>query len=76
MAIELAPLPLPASADSSRFTDFGRQVVGLHPGKLTPEQLTEIQEALYKQDRSSSLISIKLLMDSTQSTMSFCFEML
>ena len=48
MAIELAPLPLPASADSSRFTDFGRQVVGLHPGKLTPEQLTEIQEALYK----------------------------
>ena len=48
MAIELTPLPLPTSADSSRFTDFGRQVIGLHPGKLTPEQLTEIQEALYK----------------------------
>jgi len=48
MTIALAPLPLPASADSSRFVDFGRQVIGLHPGKLTPEQLTEIQEALYK----------------------------
>ena len=48
MAIELVPLPLPASADNSRFTDFGRQVIGLHPGKLTPEELTEIQEALYK----------------------------
>lgn len=48
MAIELAPLPLPASADASKFKDFGREVKGLHPGKLTPEQLQEVQEALYK----------------------------
>ncbi|XP_006453935.1 hypothetical protein AGABI2DRAFT_196515 [Agaricus bisporus var. bisporus H97] len=50
MAIELAPLPLPASADASKFANFGREVIGLHPGKLTPEQLKEVQEALYKYD--------------------------
>lgn len=48
MAIELTPLPLPASADASKFANFGREVVGLHPGKLTPEQLKEVQDALYK----------------------------
>lgn len=48
MAIELAPLPLPASADASKFANFGREVIGLNPGKLTPEQLKEVQEALYK----------------------------
>ncbi|KAJ3572185.1 hypothetical protein NP233_g3260 [Leucocoprinus birnbaumii] len=50
MAIELAPLPLPPSADASKFANFGREVRGLHPGKLTPEQLKEVQEALYKYD--------------------------
>lgn len=48
MAIELVPLPLPASADASKFADFGREVKGLHPGDLTPEQFSEIKEALYK----------------------------
>jgi len=48
MAIELAPLPLPASADASKFADFGREVKGIHPGTLTPEQFAEIQDALYK----------------------------
>lgn len=48
MAIELAPLPLPTSANASRLKDFGREVIGLHPGKFTPEQLKEVQEALYK----------------------------
>ena len=47
MAIELLPLPLPASADASQFQDFGREVKGLHPGKLTPEQFEEIKSALY-----------------------------
>lgn len=47
MAIELVPLPLPASADASKFADFGREVKGLHPGDLTPEQFSEIEEALY-----------------------------
>jgi hypothetical protein len=52
MAIDLVPLPLPASADASKFGNFGREVKGLHPGKLTPEQLNEVQEALYKVDHN------------------------
>ncbi|KAF8655374.1 hypothetical protein AX16_003071 [Volvariella volvacea WC 439] len=48
MAIELVPLPLPASADPSKFTDFGREVKGINPGLATPEQLEEIKDALYK----------------------------
>ncbi|KAJ8521948.1 hypothetical protein ONZ45_g1422 [Pleurotus djamor] len=50
MAIELAPLPLPASADPSKFIDFGREVKGLHPGQLSPEELDQVKEALYKYD--------------------------
>lgn len=48
MAIELVSLPLPASADASKFADFGREVKGIEPGSLTPEQFEEIRDALYK----------------------------
>jgi len=48
MAIELTPLPLPASADPSYFVDFGREVKGVNPGELTPAQFAEIHDALYK----------------------------
>ena len=48
MTIELIPLALPASADASKFVDFGRQVKGVNPGILTTEQFQEVQEALYK----------------------------
>lgn len=48
MAIELTPLPLPASADPSNFVDFGREVKGVDPGNLTPEQFAEVYDALYK----------------------------
>jgi hypothetical protein len=48
MAIELIPLPLPASADASKFADFGREVKGVNPAEFTPEQFKEIEEALYK----------------------------
>lgn len=48
MAIELVPLPLPASADPSKFVDFGREVKGVNPGSLSPEQFEEVKEALYK----------------------------
>ncbi|KJA19244.1 hypothetical protein HYPSUDRAFT_144093 [Hypholoma sublateritium FD-334 SS-4] len=48
MAIELTPLPLPASADPSKFADFGREVKGVDPANFTPEQFKEIEEALYK----------------------------
>ncbi|KAG8946244.1 hypothetical protein FRC04_011990 [Tulasnella sp. 424] len=50
MAIELVPLPLPASADASKFANFGREVKNIHPGTFTPEEFKEIEEALYKYD--------------------------
>ncbi|KAK1224432.1 hypothetical protein PQX77_012654 [Marasmius sp. AFHP31] len=50
MAIELTALPLPASADPSKFADFGREVKGVNPGELSPELFQEIREALYKHD--------------------------
>ncbi|KAH7915747.1 taurine catabolism dioxygenase [Hygrophoropsis aurantiaca] len=49
MAIELAPLPLPPTADQAKFdSDFGREVKGISPGELTPDQFQEIHDALYK----------------------------
>ncbi|KIK71524.1 hypothetical protein GYMLUDRAFT_339290 [Collybiopsis luxurians FD-317 M1] len=50
MAIELLPLPLPASADASKFKDFGREVRGVNPGSLTSEQFEQVKDALYKHD--------------------------
>jgi len=50
MAIELAPLPLPPSADASKFMDFGKEVKGVDPGNLSQEQLEEIKLLLYKHD--------------------------
>ncbi|KAF9444416.1 hypothetical protein P691DRAFT_778261 [Macrolepiota fuliginosa MF-IS2] len=48
MAIELALLPLSASANPSKFSNFGREVEGLHPGKLTPEQLEDHDVLLFR----------------------------
>lgn len=48
MAIETAPLPLPPSADASKFTEFGREVKGINPGTLSAEQFAEIEKLLYK----------------------------
>ena len=56
MAIELTPLPLPASADPSYFVDFGREVKGVNPGELTPAQFAEIHDALYKVSSPISLL--------------------
>ncbi|KAF9459858.1 hypothetical protein BDZ94DRAFT_1224039 [Collybia nuda] len=50
MAIELVPLSLPLSADPSRFIEFGREVRGVNPATLNPEEVTEIRDALYKHD--------------------------
>lgn len=47
-SVEFVPLPLPASADASKFANFGREVRGLDPGNLTPETFKLIEEALYK----------------------------
>ena len=46
--IQVLPLPLPPSADASKFTEFGREVKGVDPGNLTPEQFRHIEELLYK----------------------------
>jgi xanthine dioxygenase len=48
MAIELLPIPLPTSADASMFKQVGREVKGVDPGNMSPEQMKEIEEALYK----------------------------
>lgn len=48
MAIEVIPLPLPPSANTDNFVEFGREVKGVHPGTLTPEQFTEVEQLLYK----------------------------
>ncbi|KAF9005953.1 Clavaminate synthase-like protein [Cyathus striatus] len=50
MAIELLPIPLPPTADSSKFKDFGREVKGINPSKFTPEEFEELRQALYKYD--------------------------
>ncbi|KIJ95268.1 hypothetical protein K443DRAFT_683161 [Laccaria amethystina LaAM-08-1] len=50
MAIELVPFPLPASADPSKFADFGREVKGINPGTLSPEEFEQVKDALYKHD--------------------------
>nr|GAT57043.1 dioxygenase [Mycena chlorophos] len=50
MAISLLPLPIPPSADAAELADFGREVVGVDPGNLTPAQFVEVREALYKYD--------------------------
>lgn len=48
MSVQVAPLPLPPSADPSKFVDFGREVIGLDAGNLTPEQFKQVEELLYK----------------------------
>ena len=47
-AIAVSPLPLPPSADASKFADFGREVKGVNPGALSPEEFKEIEQLLYK----------------------------
>ncbi len=48
MAIELAPIPLPPTADAEKFKDFGREVKGVKPGELSEEELKEVHNLLYK----------------------------
>jgi hypothetical protein len=52
MSVTVAPLPLPPSADPSKFSDFGREVIGLDAGNLTPEQFKQVEELLYKVRKS------------------------
>jgi hypothetical protein len=55
MAIELAPITLPATASVADFDpNFGREVKGVNPGELTPEQFKEVETALYTVGLGSS----------------------
>ena len=47
MAIDLAPLPLPPTADASKFRHFGTEIKGVNPGSLTPDEFAAIRE-VYK----------------------------
>ena len=68
MAIQLTSLPLPASADPSKFVDFGKEVKGVDPGNLTPEQFQEIHDALYKACSSLSVTNSFVIDRSLNST--------
>ncbi|OJT04568.1 hypothetical protein TRAPUB_4838 [Trametes pubescens] len=48
MAIEIAPLPVPPTADAAKLKDFGREVKGVNPGSLSPEEFKEVHDLLYK----------------------------
>ena len=48
MAIEVLPLPVPPTTDAAMLKDFGREVKGVNPGELTPEEFKEVHDLLYK----------------------------
>ncbi|KAH9914636.1 Clavaminate synthase-like protein [Epithele typhae] len=48
MAIEVVPLPTPATLDASKLPNFGREVRGVKPGSLSPEEFKEVHDLLYK----------------------------
>lgn len=48
MAIEIAPLPVPPTVDAAKLKDFGREVKGVNPGSLSPEEFKEVHDLLYK----------------------------
>ncbi|KZT01177.1 Clavaminate synthase-like protein [Laetiporus sulphureus 93-53] len=48
MAIEVVPLPLPHSADATKFANFGREVRGVDLRSLDPAEFKQIEELLYK----------------------------
>lgn len=51
MVIEVIPLPLPPSAEPSKFQEFGCEVKGINLGVLQAEQFQEIERLLYKVSR-------------------------
>ncbi|KZT02125.1 Clavaminate synthase-like protein [Laetiporus sulphureus 93-53] len=50
MAIEIASLPVPATADASKLAGFGIEVKGINPSELTPEPLKRIEQLPYNHD--------------------------
>jgi hypothetical protein len=72
MTIELVPLRLPPSADASKFTDFGREVKGVNPGRFTPEEFQELKDAVYKVDSTAPRIFASAWAQVDYSTMFSC----
>ncbi|KAH8989577.1 hypothetical protein EDB92DRAFT_2115273 [Lactarius akahatsu] len=50
MPIQTVPLTLPPSADPSKFTVFGREVIGVDLENLSPAEFAEIERLLYTHD--------------------------
>ena len=50
MPIQTVPLTLPPSADPSKFTLFGREVIGVDLGNMSPAEFAEIERLLYTHD--------------------------
>ncbi|KAH9059875.1 hypothetical protein EDB87DRAFT_1618910 [Lactarius vividus] len=50
MPIQTVPLTLPPSADPSKFTLFGREVIGVDPESVSPTEFAEIERLLYTHD--------------------------
>ena len=48
MTIKTVPFALPPSADTSKLSSFGREVIGTDPGDLSSSDFAEIQDLLYK----------------------------
>lgn len=48
MPVELLSIPLPDTADPTKFQEFGREVRGIDPANLSPEEFSAIRLALYK----------------------------
>ena len=49
MAIEVVPLPVPASVDKSKFSpEFGREIRGVKPGEFSVEDFLQVHELLHK----------------------------
>ncbi|KAJ3500963.1 hypothetical protein NLJ89_g9556 [Agrocybe chaxingu] len=50
MVLSFSPLAFPPTIDSAHFGDFGREVSGVQPSYLSPEEFAKIEKALYKHD--------------------------
>ena len=75
MTIQIVPLTLPPSADPSKLTDFGREVIGVDPGNLSSSEFAEIRQLFYKVSIFHSDTLRLSLISSSSSTVSSSSEM-
>jgi hypothetical protein len=58
MAIEIVAIPAPPSLDTTLLADFGREVKGLDPARLSESEFKELESLLYKVTHSVHPLSI------------------